>query len=196
MEGSERDREHKAESVGRPIPVIVNGSISPKDGRVLPSADDDDETERAGVFDYMPNATTTRKFSAPTTTTPSPRLSPSCSLAYDELEWGTDSGCNSNADLLRSQEMTTFRYSMVPSSPDVGPYPASADDDGLEEVVVQSEIMPQRASYERYNAESAKFVPSSSVYSSSGEGKDSYYSRGYGGDERDVIVRRSQENQC
>ena len=169
---------------------------------------DDLDSERAGVFDYIPQKPSARNDKT------SNRQTDHCQSIINNDEeachrkWARDSECNSNADYLSGKEMTTFHRSMdyrdlcdcdyrnKTHNPNSGDKPdiSSRPDHYLEEVVVQSETGPRQALYEQYDGQSRRFWPSSNaapVYITNiqrtTEPKNGYLFT----DERDTIERRS-----
>jgi len=176
---------------------------------------EDDESERAGVFDYMPQNPLHKsdgRFGF------NQNSNESEDLTQESLrrKWASDTAYNSNVECLSDKELTTFRSSTgltrlfssefegsshVYNGADL-PDVATTPDESLEEIVIQTDVIPQRASYERFGADRGqRYRPANNttpVYITdiqrSGEHKNAFWNYG---DEREVVERRSPQNiQC
>ena len=138
----------------------------------FPDDVDDSDTERAGVFDYIPQKPLPRNDASI-----SSRHSDEVKLFIDDDEeaavghdWARETECNSNADYLNgrepAKELSTFRFSSdyshlcncdyrrhfsASSASNGVEEPNDSCTDSLENVVVQNEVLPRRVPYELYN---------------------------------------------
>jgi hypothetical protein len=190
-----------------------NGHVS--DMPVFPADAEYDDGERAGVFDYMPLKAR-------------PRPDTACSYVQNghdsedssRREWAREreSTLKSSVDYSHDKEMTMFRYSAGSTglnqqcSSDYSknshsvngadaPDAVSDPDEYLQEIVVHSEVAPQRASYERFNSNSQRYRPANNaapVYVTNIQ-RSADQKTGWlvsCPDERDVVERRSQNTHC
>jgi len=175
-----------------------------------------EESERVGVFDYVPSPSQCRdnnygSFST-TVSTAAGELGPSGSSCRRKWAQGANS---SVTDTQSGTELTTFRCSDLDycsqAANDVSCVGAAAKDaktdasssSDLEEIVVHSQIQSQRATYERFNPDflysaacrSPVHEPATVFVTSINKSDSQSTSRTIDtSDERDVIERRSRQD--